>query len=84
MLQSSQSFERMVGVCVSLKDGGGAIVRENKVMWGFGAGTGVWWEVGVDSSRSWMELGRVDPRLLLLPLRRRSLWIATVYSAAQL
>lgn len=84
MLQSSQSFEGMVGVCVSLEDGGGAIVRENKVMWRFGAGAGVWWEVGVDSSRSWMEFGRVDPQLLLLPLCQRSLWIATVSSAVQL
>lgn len=84
MLQSSQSFEGMVGVCVSLEDGGGAIVRENKVMGGFGAGAGVWWKVGVDSSCSWMELGRVDLRLLLLPLWLRSLWIATVYSAVQL
>lgn len=84
MLQSSQSFEGMVRVCVSLGDGGGAIVRENKVMWRFGAGAGVWWEVGVDSSWSWVELGGVDPQLLLLTLCRQSLWIATFYSAVQL
>lgn len=84
MLESSQSFQGMVGVCVSLENRGGAVVRENKVMWGFGAGAGVCWEAGVGSSWSWVEFGRVDPRVLLLPLCQGSLWIATVYSAVQL
>lgn len=84
MLESSQSFQGMVGVCVSLEDRGGAIVRENKVMRGLGAGAGVCREVGVGSSWSWMEFGRMDPRVLLLPLRQGSLWIAAVHSAVQL
>lgn len=84
MLKSSQSFQWMVGVCVSLEDRGGAIVRENKVMWGFGAGAGVCWEAGVGSSWSRVEFGGVDPRVLVLPLCQGSLWIATVYSAVRL
>lgn len=83
MVKSSQSLEGMVRVSACLKDRGGTIVRINKLVGGFGAGTGVWVAVvAVRSSWDWMELWMVNSMALLFSLHAYSLWIAAVCSNA--
>lgn len=67
-----------------MKDRGGTIVRENKLVGGFGAGTGVWVKVAVGSGWDWMEFGMVNAMVLFFPLRENPLWIAAVHSSAHL
>lgn len=74
----------MVRVCGRVKDRGGTIVRVNKLVRGFGAGTGVWVEVGMGSSWDLMEFGRVNSMVLFFLVHKYSLWIAAVYSTAHL
>lgn len=67
-----------------MKDRGGTIVRVNKLVGGFGAGTGVWVEVAVGSSCNWMEFGMVNDMVFFFPLHMYSLWIVAVHSTAHL
>lgn len=71
-------------VCACVKDRGGTVVRVNKVVGRFGAGTGVYVEVAVGSSWDRMEFGMVNAMVLFLPLHEYSLWIMAVHSAAHL
>lgn len=72
----------MVRVCACVKDRGRTIVRVNKLVGGFGAGTGVWVEVAMVSSWGWMESGMVNSMVIFFPLHKYSLWITALNSTA--
>lgn len=83
-MKPSQSLEGMVRVGGGVEGRGGSIIRVNKLVRGFGAGTGVWVEVGMGPSWDLKELGRVNSVVLFFLLHERSLWIAAVCSTAHL
>lgn len=72
-MKPSQSIKGVVRVCACMKDRGGTIVRVNKVVGGFWAGTGVYVDVAVGSSWSRMEFGMVNAMVLFFPLNKYSL-----------
>lgn len=74
----------MVRVCACVKDRGGTIVRVNKLVGGFGAGTGIWVEVVVGSSWDWMQFWIADATVLFFTLCGFPLWITAVHSTAHL
>lgn len=74
----------MVRVCGGVEDRGGSVIRVNKLVRGFGAGTGVRVEVGMGSCWDLKELGRVNSMVLFFLLHEYSLWIAAVCSTAHL
>lgn len=73
MGKPSQSIEGVVRVCACVKDRGGTIVRVNKVVGRFGAGTGVYVDVAVGSSWGRMEFGMVNAMVLFFLLNKYSL-----------
>lgn len=84
VVKPSQSLERMVRLCCRVKYSRGAIVRINKLMRGFGAGTGVRLEVAMDSSWDRMEFWIINSMVLFFLLHKYTLWITGVCSSVDL
>lgn len=84
MVKPSQNLKWMVRLRCRVKDRRGTIVRINKLMRGFGAGTGVRLEVAMDSSWDWMEFWIINSMVLFFLLHKYTLWITGVCSTVDL